>query len=371
MTFFPLFALLAPAMVAPANITFFVGTYTSPRGSKGIYRVTLRTANGGLSKPVLAAEASNPSYIAFRPGGSFLYAVHEEDHGSVSAYRVGPDHSLEALNTQAVPGSAPCYLSADPLGLNLLVASYVGGMVSCLPINASGALEMPSTSLQNSGTGPNKERQEASHMHWIQSDSKARFVYSCDLGTDKVQVYRFVPGRGLIAQTGKEDAVVPAGSGPRHGVFNSDNSILYVTNEMGNSVTAFHVDAESGALTPFQTLPTLTEGEVASAGKLVTTAEIAFHPSGKWVYVSNRGHDSITLFKVLADGHLERETVTKLVVKMPRGFGIDPSGKWLVVGGQESDDLASYSIDLGTGELKEHAHLHGIGKPVCILFDLR
>ncbi len=362
-----LFALL-PAMAAPAKIHFFIGTYTGARGSKGIYEASVDSKTGLISQPSLVAEASNPSYVALTPDGKFLYAVHEDDKGSVSAYKVGPDFNLSFLNTQPIPGSAPCYLSVDPTGKNLLVASYVGGTIACLPIDSHGDLKGPSTHLVNKGSGPDKSRQDASHMHWILSDSKAETVYTCDLGTDKVQAYKFDPAEGILAPLPDETGHVPPGSGPRHGAFNPSRTILYVTNEMGNSVTAFHVNSKTGGLSPFQTLPTLTEGEIKSTSHLVTTAEIDCHSNGKWLYVSNRGHDSITQFKIAHDGTLERVHVTKLEVIMPRGFAIDPSGEWLIVGGQESDDLASYSIDRATGNLRLHAHLKGIGKPVCIVF---
>jgi 6-phosphogluconolactonase len=212
-------------------------------------------------------------------------------------------------------------------------------------------------------------------MHWVASGEKngSPFVYACDLGTDKVDVYRLLPETGKLERTEGLDGSTPPGSGPRHGVFGDSGRTLYVNNEMGNSVTSFKVDDRSGKLTAVVTVPTLPQEVLRTEGAkhLITTSEIALHPNGRWLYVSNRGDDSVTTFRVLKEGLLNVEAVTKLVVRMPRGFAIDPSGRWLVVGGQDSNDLASYRIDPETGSLKPSGHLDRVNKPVCVSFLAR
>ncbi len=339
------------------QVDLYIGTYTSSDGSKGIYHATLNTATGEVSVPELAAEAQGPSFLAIH--GGFLYAVHESTQGEVSAYKIGGDKKLLKLNTQAFKGSGPCHLAVDPKGEYLFVAAYGGGSVGAFPISSDGSLAGVASTFKNQGFGPDKGRQEAPHMHSVLADTKGR-VYACDLGTD--EILTFTPKAGDLGAPLRTKT--PAGGGPRHGVLHPNGRHLYANNEMTNSVCAYRVDAHTGALNLKQTLATLPEGEPAQ-GK--STAEIHIHPNGKWLYVSNRGHDSIASFAVGADGTLTLIEIERAGVKNPRGFALDPTGKWLVVGGQSSGELTALQIDQATGALRPTGKSVKVDKPVCIV----
>jgi 6-phosphogluconolactonase len=339
---------------------FYIGTYTSKEGSQGIYHARLNEETGEISRPELAVEAENPSYVAIRK--DHLYAVHEAAKGEVSAYRIEKDLRLTRLNTQLSSGDGPCFVSIDPKGKNVLVASYGQGAFAVLPILKDGTLAPASQVVQHSGTGPDKGRQEGPHLHSIYSDAKARFVYACDLGTDEVLIYRFDPAKGTLAA--EPSAKVPAGGGPRHLAFAKRGRIVYANNEMGNAVTVFAVDEKTGGLKELQTISTLPDGSKVSN----TTAEMAVHPSGKWLYVSNRGHDSIAVYEIEKGGTLSLVEVAASRVRQPRGFDIDPTGRWLVAAGQSSNDLVSLAIDPETGKLSPSGNRVLLDKPVCVVF---
>ncbi|AIE86730.1 lactonase family protein [Fimbriimonas ginsengisoli] len=362
MLFLPLFLALS---TVPHEADFYIGTYTSANGSKGIYQARLNTATGAISEPELSVEVANPSYVALHPNGHFLYAVQEARSGEVSAFMVGHDRRLSLLNTQSFKGADPCHLSVTPSGHHLFAAAYTGGSVACFPIKSNGSLDVPSSVVQNSGSGPDKSRQEGPHAHAIYTDARGRFVYSCDLGTDELLAFRLDSKKGALTPAVPRSSKTPAGGGPRHLAFHPNGMFVYGNNEMGNSVTFYHEDPATGALTQIQTLSTLPEG-VSGHGN--STAEIALHPNGKWLYVSNRGHDSIAVYEVGEDGRLTLSEVKQAGVKVPRGFGIDPSGKWLVVAGQASNDLTALAIDPHTGRLAAGASRVRLDKPVCVLF---
>jgi 6-phosphogluconolactonase len=363
--------MLLPLLLALANtpfaeeVDFYIGTYTSKEGSRGIYRSRLNTRTGALSEPILAAEAASPSFLALHPNGRFLYAVHETTGGDVSAYAIGDDKNLRLLNTESSKGGGPCHLTVDPTGKNVLTAAYGGGSFACLPIRPDGSLAPVSSFFQNTGSGPDKGRQEGPHGHAIYADAKSRFVYACDLGTDEVLTFRFDPSKGELTLAEPRSTKTPAGGGPRHLALHPKRKFAYVNNEMGNSVTAYAVDEKTGSMRELQTIPTLPEGE-KKPGR--STAEIILHPNGRWLYVSNRGHDSIAAYAIGRDGKLTLLEIESAGVKEPRGFDVDPSGKWLVVGGQNSNDLTALAIDPATGKLQPGTARVAVGKPVCVVF---
>ncbi len=343
-------------LAAPAGVDFYVGTYTSKEGSRGIYRSRLDTATGALSEPALVAESVNPSYLALGSKGKTLYAVNETDAGEASSYAIGKDGGLTLINRIEGIGGAPCHLSVDPKGKSVLIANYTGGSALSVPVEKGGGFGAPTTFL-NKGTGPNKGRQEAAHMHAIVADRHSRFAYACDLGTDEVLVFR-LDGFELV-----DRVKTPSGAGPRHFAFGKDGRFAYVNGELDNTVVAYSVD-ETGPLTQIQALSTLPEGFTGTSH----TAEIAVHPSGRWLYVSNRGHDSLAVFEIGKDGTLAPVEIKAPGLKEPRGFEIDPSGRWMVVGGQNSDELLSLPIDPKTGRLGEIAGRVRMSKPVCVVF---
>lgn len=245
-----------------------------------------------------------------------------------------------------------------------VAASYGGGVVASFPVAAHGLLESASSVLHQKGIGPDKARQESSHVHWVQADVKNRFAYCCDLGSDEVTVHRFSSRSGTLSPT-ISAGNTPPGSGPRHAVFSKDSRFLYVNTEMGNSVTVFRVRRGDGSLRPLQTVPTYDERE-SLKGR--TTAEIIMHPTGKWVYVSNRGADSISIFRVLRSGRLRMRGIQKLRVREPRSIALDGSGRWLVAAGQSSNNLETLSVNSKSGLLRPVSKPVSVDSPACVLF---
>ena len=356
-------ALLVNAATA-AEVPFYVGTYTKPGGSKGIYRGVLDTTSGEAKITGLAGEAKNPSFLAIHPSKKFLYAAIEADGGAVAAFAINADGTLKALNQESSKGSGNCHVMVDPSGKNVLAANYGSGTIACLPIKDDGSVSSASAAIQHTGSGPNAGRQKGPHAHSIYV--RGNFAYSCDLGTDDVFVYKYNPVKGTLTENDPPSGRVPAGGGPRHLAFTPDGKFAFVCNEMTSAVTAFAHDGAKGTLTPIHTVSTLPEG-YADAGKN-STAEIFCHPNGKFVYVSNRGHDSIAIFSIAADGKLTAIEQAPSKVKVPRGFAISPDGGWLIAGGQNSNDLALHKIDPATGKLTFQKIIGEVGAPVNVEF---
>ena len=361
---------LAADAAAPGKFRVYFGTYTGAM-SKGIYHSTLDLASGQLSPPQLAAEIKSPSFVAIHPNRKFLYAVSEisdfqgKPLGGVSAFAIdAASGSLTLLNQQSSEGAGPCHLVVDAAGKNALVANYGGGSVAVLPIDSTGKLSAASASIQHTGSGADKSRQEKPHAHSINLDAKNRFAFAADLGLDKVLIYRFDADKGSLVANDPPAGVVAPGSGPRHFAFHPSGRFAFVNNEMTSSVTAFKYDAEKGSLTEVHTLSTLPH-EV----KGNSTAETVVHPSGKFVYVSNRGHDSIAIFtfdetsgKLTAAGHCLTGG------KTPRNFNIDPTGQFLLAANQGTNDVFSFRIDATTGQLTTIGNKIEVGSPVCVRF---
>ena len=359
----PLLMTLATSTpLAREGVDLYVGTYTSPEGSRGVYRARLDERTGAISAPTLAVAGDDPSYLALGPGGKTLYAVHETDPGAASAYRVEEDGGLTRLGTVSGLGAAPCHLSVGAKGRNLLVASYGPGTVAVLPILEDGSLSGVAQTFRNAGSGPNRARQEGPHAHFAQTDAKGRFAYVCDLGTDEILAYPYDSARGELGTPDRAKAT--PGAGPRHLAFGPDGRFAYVNDELSNAVVAYAVDPDYGSLTAVQVLSSLPEGFAGASH----SAEIAVHPNGRTLYVSNRGDDSLATFEIGKDGTLRRVAVQPVGAKEPRGFGIDPSGRWIVVAGQSSDELVSFPLDPKTGRLGSAAGRAKVGKPTCVVF---
>ena len=363
----------ARAEEAPARsgkMRVYVGTYTGGK-SKGIYVVELDPATGALSAPVLAAQTANPSFLAIHPSHRFLYAVGELDNfkgkkgGAVTAFAIDPKTGkLTQLNQQSSRGNGPCHLVVDAKGKNVLVANYGGGSVAALPIDADGKLREASSFIQHKGSSVDRGRQEGPHAHSINLDAANHFAVAADLGLDKVLVYKFDADKGTLTPNAPPSASVPPGSGPRHFAFHPDRRHAYVINEMKSTVTAFDYDADNGVLKPVQTLSTLPEPVKGNS-----TAEVQVHPSGKFVYGSNRGHNSIAIFTVDAKtGRLTAAGHQATGGKTPRNFGIDPTGKWLLAANQDSGTITVFRIDARTGKLEPTEHKAEVGMPVCVKF---
>ncbi len=361
--FFPVLLAIHSAL-APVNIDFYVGTYTSPTGSQGIYRVTLNTESGQLSEPSLAATAVNPSYVAISPQGHYLYAVNESGHGEVGAYKIGREHQLVPIGNQSAGGSAPCHVSVTSDGKTVFAANYSSGNVIAFPVLGDGSLGSGSETFLNTGSGPNRDRQEGPHMHSIQVDPKGRYVLAADLGTDELLGFPIGPS-GQIHLADPVRTKTKPGAGPRHFDFSENGKFVYVANELNDTVGVYSAEAVAGKLAPIQEVPLLPDG-VSLEG--TTAAEIFLHPNGKWLYVSTRGYDSLVCFSIQKGGRLKLVQSYKLPVHFPRGFAIDPTGKWIVVGGQMSNDLLALKIDPKSGGIGEAGSRVALSSPVGIAF---
>jgi 6-phosphogluconolactonase len=356
-----------------ADMLVYFGTYTGPN-SKGIYVSRLDGKSGALSDPELAVETPGPSFLAVHPDRDFLYAVNEVDEfqgkksGSVSAFAIDrKTGKLTALNQQSSVGTGPAHLIVDKSGHAVLVANYGGGSVAVLPIEANGRLKPASAFVQHTGSSVNPQRQKEPHAHSVNVDPKNHFAYVADLGLDKVLIYRFEPVKGSLTANDPPFAAVEPGAGPRHFGFHPSGRFAYVINELQCTVTAFTADEKSGMLTTLQTVSTLPEGQKVVPG--FSTAEVQVHPSGKFLYGSNRGHDTIVVFAIDQNtGRLTYVEHEPTQGSTPRNFGIDPSGTYLLAANQKSDSVIVFRIDPESGRLSPTGTRITVGSPVCVKF---
>ena len=360
----------ADAGPEPELLRVYVGTYTGGNGdekSQGIYVLDLDLRLGKLGTPRLAGEATNPSFLAIHPNRKFLYAVSEvggPPGGAVLGFSVDQaSGKLSAINQQSSRGNGPCHLVVDKAGRNVLVANYGSGSVACLPIDADGRLAPSSSFIQHQGTGSDPGRQEGPHAHSINLDAAGRFAVTADLGLDKVFVYRFDTEKGALAANEPPFASVAPKSGPRHFAFDPGGRFGYVISEMANTITAFAYDSANGSLNEIQTISTVP----ADFRGQSFTAEVQVHPSGKFVYGSNRGHDSIAIFAVWPEtGKLSLVGIEPTQGKNPRNFAIDPTGAFLLAENGDSGTIVLFRIDSQSGMLRPTGQSVRVPKPVCI-----
>jgi 6-phosphogluconolactonase len=359
------------AMPKPAPGTqhlAFVGTYTGKTGSKGVYAANFDSSTGKLTIQGVAAETPSPSWVAVHPSGKFAYAANEEGPKSaITAFSVdGKSGKLTQLNQLSALGADPCYLSFDKTGKFLFAANYSSGNVVVFPILPDGKLGEHTANVKNAGTlGPNKERQEAPHAHWVQVSPDNRFVFVSDLGLDAILSYRFDAAKGTLTPNDPPAAKLTPGAGPRHVAFSPSGKFVYVVSELKNTVTAFSYDPAKGTLHELQILSTLPNDFVGRNDD----AEITVHPDGKWLYASNRGRDTIAVFAISpADGTLTHTGEFPTGGKEPRHFAIDPTGKYLLAENQNSNTIAVFRIDSNTGALAQASLTENIPSPVCLAF---
>jgi 6-phosphogluconolactonase len=356
-----------------AELLVFFGTYTGEK-SKGIYGSRLDLATGALTPPALAAETPSPSFLAVHPQGRFLYAANEvrtlndQPGGAVSGFAIEPKTgALTPLNQQSSRGAGAVHLIVDKAGRNVLVANYGGGSVAVLPIGPDGMLKPASAFVQHVAPGTPAEAPIVPRAHSIYVDAANRFAYVPDLGLDQVRIYRFGSEAGSLEPADPPFAPLPAGAGPRHFAFHPNGRFAYVINEKNMTVTAFSHDAARGGLTQVQTVSTLPPGKAVEAG--FSTAEVQVHPSGRFLYGSNRGHNSIALFTIdEGSGRLAFVDTTPTEGNTPRGFGIDPTGAYLLAANQRSDTVVVFRIDRASGRLAPTGHTVAVGSPVCVTF---
>jgi 6-phosphogluconolactonase len=349
----------------------YVGTF-SGASSKGIYAWRFDSTSGKMEPLGLVAETSSPSFLVVHPNRRFLYAVGRPTSpngpsiGVVLAYAVDTaTGSLKLLNTTSSRGVDPTHLSVDRKGEHLLVANYNSGSVAVLPILKDGSLGQASEFIQYSGSSVHPQRQQGPHSHAIDLSPDNRFAFVADLGLDKLFVYRFDSQRGKLTPNNPPSATLNPGAGPRHFAFHPGGRYVYVVNEIQSTLTTFSYDARAGALQELQTVTTLPADFTGSS----TAAEVQVHPNGKFLYSSNRGHDSIAVFSINAGtGKLTLVELVPSQGKIPRNFSLDPSGQWLIVGNQDSNSLAIFRVDQKNGTLQATGQSFEVGTPSCVAF---
>ena len=349
----------------------YVGTYNKAKG-RGIHAFRFDVTTGQLTSLGLATEAVNPTFVTTDPRGRFLYATKEvarhegKKSGAVRAFTIDRrTGKLRFLNEVASGGTIPCYVSLDRAAKSVLVANYGSGSVEVIHLLDDGRLGKITAFDRRAGTSVNPDRQEGPHAHWINVSPDNRYALSSDLGLDKVFVYRFDEKTGTLEPNDPAYAMVAPGSGPRHIAFAPSGRFVYLINELKSTITTFSYNAARGALRKLQTVSTLPKKFKGQSD----CAEIAVSPSGKFVYGSNRGHDSIAVFAVDSQkGTLTAVERVSTQGKIPRHFAIDPTGSYLLVGNQASDSLVVFRIDQKTGRLSPTGQSLRVPSPACVRF---
>ncbi|MBI4624344.1 MAG: lactonase family protein [Verrucomicrobia bacterium] len=366
------FSLQGATVAMASSHLIYLGTYTKT-SSRGIYAVRLDATTGALSAPLLAAEARDPAWITFSPDKKFLYAIQASP-----AQAIG--FSVDAANARLTPlpaatpaltraerspvAAPPSHLAVDATGRTLLAANYGDGYVASMPIHRDGTLGAP-TAIKHAGRSVHPARQDKPHAHSVTVSPDNRFVIVCDLGVDKIFSYALDAAAAQLTPATPPFVTTAPGAGPRHFKFGPDGRHAFAINEMDSTITVYNYEAGRGALTPRQTVPTLPAGFTGQS----TTAEVRVHPSGKFLYGSNRGHDSIAVFGIdHATGALTPIEIVPSGGNVPRNFALSPDGAWLVCGHQGSDDLTVFRVDAATGRLSRTGHTARVPMCVCVAF---
>jgi 6-phosphogluconolactonase len=353
------------ATAQPLDVLVYVGTYTN-KGSEGVYVYRLDSATGGLKPVSKSPRLNNPSFVAIDPKGRCVYAVREGGGPAgavVALLRNQTTNELTILNEQPSGGQGPCYVTVDREGRFLLAANYGSGSAAVFPIADDGRLQPASCVVQHEGSSVNAARQKGPHAHSIVLDPANRYAFVPDLGLDKIMIYRFDRENGKLVPNDPPFAKCEPGSGPRHFTFHPDGKHAYVIEELSCTVTAFAYDASTGTLKSLQKISTLPKDFKGTS----TCADVQVHPSGRFLYGSNRGHDSIATFAIddkTRELHLIGYTPTQ--GKNPRNFAIDPSGTFLLAANQDSGTVVSFRINPDTGELTPAGQVCQVSMPVCL-----
>ncbi len=341
---------------------------TGGRGAAGIYRATFDTEKGRLSPAELAHEIGSPGFLALHPDGAKLYAVATRDQvGGVAAYRIAADGALEFLHFEPTGDGGAAHVAVHPSGKFLLTAQYGGGSVSLLPLDAEGKPGVATVTEHEGGSKVVGNRQDAPHPHWCGFSPDGRYAFVPDLGLDGIAIYRVESDQPAIVRHGFAESV--PGGGPRHMRFSQDGKHLYLLNELNSTLTVFSWDAASGEAKRLDTVPSMSE-ETMAGEMFHAAAEILVHPEGPFVYYSNRGHDSVTVFRADAGGaELERIQVQPIRGAFPRNINLSPDGKWLLAAGADSHTVSVHAVDPETGRLTyQRGAIIQVPAPICILF---
>ncbi len=363
------FAPLVCAASKPAKYFVYVGTYTGPQ-SKGVYSYRFDSRSGDLEPMGLAAEVINPSWVTIHPNHKFLYAVSElgnngRENGAITAFAIDRQTgALTRLNSVSSVGGGACHVVVDKTVKTLRVANYGAGSVAAFPVADDGHLGQPPVLIQHSGSSVDPRRQRGPHAHGVFLSADNRFLFVPDLGLDQVMQYRLDAAKSSIAPNDPPFAKVPPGSGPRHFAFHPNAKYAYVIDEMKSTVTAFNYDAASGTLKEMQNISTLPKDFTGEDN----SAEIEVDAKGRFLYASNRGHDSITVFAIAKNGRLTPVEYVPTQGKAPRSFRIDPTGNYLFAANQDTGSIVQFRIDAKTGRLTATGKKVELYKPVCIQF---
>jgi len=361
--FISIFALLLIVIPMQAeSLPTWIGT--GGKGAKGIYLTYLDTETGKLKEPTLAAEIQSPGFVVLNAAKDRLYAATGANEGSVASFAIEPDGTLVLLTAVSTGDGAPAHLCLDQTGKHLFSAQYGGGSVTSYPILEDGSIGERVSLIEHSGSGPNSQRQKEPHPHSVGISPDNQFLLVPDLGIDQVVIYRVDQATSALTAHGAGIGV--PGGGPRHFKFSKDGSKVYLLNELVASITTFAYDAQAGTTIAGATVSALPEGwnDLGNSG-----AEVRVHPNGRFIYSSNRGHDTIAVFAAdEAGGNLTLIENEPIRGATPRNFNIDPSGKWLIAAGQSSNTLAVFAIDKTTGTLAYTGNVINCPSPICVTF---
>jgi 6-phosphogluconolactonase len=352
---------------AKASVLVYVGTYTGEgdADSKGIYTFAFDSSKASLKPLGLAVVASNPTYVLIHPSQRYILSIDELDHGQVNVLKIDSTQTgkLTLINRQSSHGSYPIYISSNKRGEYIFVANYMSGTVAVLPFDAERGILYPATGVyQQNGSSIDPESQTSSHAHCVLPDQKEEYAISADLGSDELYVYRFLSTHGMLEKVHVTKSGQP-GDGPRHLIFSDDGNYVYLMNELTSTISVFEYSTILKAIQTISTLP--TDFKSVNYG-----AELHLHPtSGRFLYASNRGHDSIAVFTVdKATGLLTLLQHVHGQGHTPRHFNILPDGKHLIVANQDSNNLVIFSIDQTTGKLTCIDSSVHVTKPTCVMF---
>ena len=365
-TYVSLFLLFFGVITVAQQPYLITGTYTTGK-SKGIYVYQFNNGDGTV-KEVSHIKISNPSFVAVSPGEEFVYAVKEEASdsgkgGAIAAFSFNKKTGgLTYLNQQITGGDHPCYVSVDKTGKWVVAGNYIGGSLTVFPVQSDGSLGKASTIIQHTGSGPNKIRQASPHVHCTVFSGDNHFLYVPDLGIDKVMIYSFDEKTGKLIPSRQPYAVADPGAGPRHLCFDPTNKYAYLMEELSGTVVVYKI--KKGKLNQKQLISSMPAGDTSFAG----SADIHVSPDGKFLYASNRADaNTIAIFKVnKKNGRLSFVGHQSTLGKTPRNFTIDPSGNYLLVANQNSDEVVVFKRDKETGLLLDTKNRILVGKPVCL-----
>lgn len=362
------FALMAAPAAAAEHPLVFISAF-APGERGGIHAYEFSTTDGSLKPLRRTAGAENPFFLALSPDRKYLYSIHAKQFGGkeneqVAAYAiVGRSGELRLLNRQSAEGTAACYLDVDATGKTVVVANYTSGSVAALPVRTDGTLGEPASFVQHKGSSVNPQRQKEPHAHCIVISPDNKYAFAADLGTDQIFCYKLDPIKSKLTPNDTPFARSPAGAGPRHLTFHPNGKRVYVINELLNSVSVFDYDAGSGRLTERQTISTLPADFKGTS----YCADVKVTPDGRYVYGTNRGHDSIAAYRVGEDGRLTLVAIEPSRGKGPQNLAITADGRWLLCANMPGDNVAVFRIGAGTGRLTPVGEPVRQPSPSCIM----